>query len=141
MFLVKGTRALRSQDMNLFSSPEVMADSAPIHGNYRGFVSHPSHSIRGILLMLAFVICIQRYYTKRPSFRDPRLAVIPKDTFHGARVLDVVHVDTILRSAHLLPVFGEDPVPPYLSYADALDSFQAYYVNRYIDHHAHFTVF
>ncbi|KAI0669674.1 hypothetical protein C8Q78DRAFT_1070741 [Trametes maxima] len=55
----------------------------------------------------------------------------------GRRVLGVVHIETILRSAHLIPVFGDDPIPPYLKSHNALDSFQAYYVNKYADHHAH----
>ncbi|KAI0640437.1 hypothetical protein C8Q79DRAFT_452272 [Trametes meyenii] len=55
----------------------------------------------------------------------------------GRRELGVVHVETILRSAHLIPVFGADPIPPYLKSHDSLDSFQAYYVNKYADHHAH----
>lgn len=37
----------------------------PVHGNYHG------------------------YYTKRPSVNDPRLGLLPKDLFLGARVLDV----------------------------------------------------
>ncbi|KAI0671174.1 hypothetical protein C8Q78DRAFT_1069813 [Trametes maxima] len=55
----------------------------------------------------------------------------------GKRELGVVHVETILRSAHLIPVFGDDPIPPYLTSHDSLDSFKAYYVNKYADHHAH----
>ncbi|KAL5533427.1 hypothetical protein ACEPAF_5203 [Sanghuangporus sanghuang] len=42
-----------------------MTDSLPIHGNYRG------------------------YYTKRPSFHDPRLALIPSNIFKDARILDI----------------------------------------------------
>ncbi|KAH8116145.1 Bin3-domain-containing protein [Phellopilus nigrolimitatus] len=42
-----------------------MSELTPVHGNYRG------------------------YYTKRPSVRDPRLALLPKDIFRSARVLDV----------------------------------------------------
>ncbi|KAI0364939.1 hypothetical protein BV20DRAFT_1056861 [Pilatotrama ljubarskyi] len=55
----------------------------------------------------------------------------------GSRILGVVHLETVLRSAHLIPVFGEDPVPLRLRSSDALDSFRAYYVNKYADHHAH----
>ncbi|KAI0674730.1 hypothetical protein C8Q78DRAFT_1118259 [Trametes maxima] len=56
---------------------------------------------------------------------------------HGSRQLGIVHIETVLRSAHLIPAFGEDPIPPYLKSSDALDSFHAYYVNKYADHHAH----
>ncbi|KAJ7574350.1 Bicoid-interacting protein 3-domain-containing protein [Mycena floridula] len=39
--------------------------AAPVHGNYHG------------------------YYLKRPSVKDPRLALFPRDTFQGKRVLDI----------------------------------------------------
>ncbi|KAL5528934.1 hypothetical protein ACEPAG_4908 [Sanghuangporus baumii] len=42
-----------------------MMNPLPIHGNYRG------------------------YYTKRPSFHDPRLALIPSNVFKDARILDI----------------------------------------------------
>ncbi|KAI0666050.1 hypothetical protein C8Q78DRAFT_1072573 [Trametes maxima] len=56
---------------------------------------------------------------------------------NGSRELGIVHIETVLRSAHLIPAFGDDPIPPYLTSSDALDSFEAYYVNKYADHHAH----
>ncbi|KAM5535294.1 hypothetical protein V8D89_010979 [Ganoderma adspersum] len=59
----------------------------------------------------------------------------------GAHVLDVIDARTIFRSVHLIPVFGEQPVPPYMKFSDALDSYRAYYVNRYADHHAHEEIF
>lgn len=33
--------------------------------------------------------CLIRYYSKRPSPQDPRLALLPGDLFQDARVLDV----------------------------------------------------
>ncbi|THH07558.1 hypothetical protein EW145_g3296 [Phellinidium pouzarii] len=44
---------------------QMASSSAPTHGNYRG------------------------YYTKRPSIRDARLELLPKDIFRSARVLDI----------------------------------------------------
>ncbi|KAI1782777.1 hypothetical protein LXA43DRAFT_1137866, partial [Ganoderma leucocontextum] len=67
--------------------------------------------------------------------------VEPDLDIDGARVLDVIDVKTIFRSAHLIPVFGEHPVPPYMKFSDSLDSYRAYYVNRYADHHAHEEIF
>ncbi|KAG2744645.1 hypothetical protein P692DRAFT_20743546, partial [Suillus brevipes Sb2] len=60
---------------------------------------------------------------------------------HGARVQSVEHVDTILRSAHLIPVFGSGPLPDNFHFAHSLDVFNSYYVNKYADHHAHEIVF
>lgn len=69
-------------------------------------------------------------------------AVEPDLDLEGQVEYQVIHVDSIqLRSAHLLPVFGDEPIPPYLSYTASLDSFRAYFVNRYADHHAHYIIF
>ncbi|KAI0629758.1 hypothetical protein C8Q77DRAFT_1280491 [Trametes polyzona] len=55
----------------------------------------------------------------------------------GGRVRDVVHIQTLLRAAHLIPVFGPDPTPPHIQQHEVLDSYRAFYVNKYADHHAH----
>ncbi|KAF8173558.1 hypothetical protein K438DRAFT_1610723, partial [Mycena galopus ATCC 62051] len=49
----------------------------------------------------------------------------------------LISIDSILRSAHLIPVFGKDYLPRRLKYSDSLDSFKAYYINKYADHHSH----
>lgn len=50
----------------------------------------------------------------------------------------VIHVDSILRGAHLLPVFGDATLVPHeLNYTQTLDAFIAFYLNKYIDHHSH----
>lgn len=54
----------------------------------------------------------------------------------GSPVVSVIHTDCILRGAHLIPIFGRDFVPSELHFSDSLDAFAAFYVNRYIDHHA-----
>ncbi|KAI0313865.1 hypothetical protein OF83DRAFT_1208258 [Amylostereum chailletii] len=48
----------------------------------------------------------------------------------------VEHLDTFLRSAHLMPVYGDGPLPTDFHYTYSLDAFNSYYVNKYIDHHA-----
>ncbi|KAG0692949.1 hypothetical protein DFH29DRAFT_816908 [Suillus ampliporus] len=48
----------------------------------------------------------------------------------------VIHVDTIFRSAHLIPVYGTEPLPLPIKFHHVLDIFMLFYVNRYADHHA-----
>ncbi|KAF7966643.1 hypothetical protein HWV62_37567 [Athelia sp. TMB] len=48
----------------------------------------------------------------------------------------ILHLDTILRASHLIPVFGTTTVPRGLSPAHSLDIFRAFYVNKFVDHHA-----
>ncbi|KAF7308078.1 hypothetical protein MKEN_01170200 [Mycena kentingensis (nom. inval.)] len=53
------------------------------------------------------------------------------------RAVDIIHLDSIVRGAHLIPVYGDDLLPRRWKYTDTLDSFKAYYINKYADHHAH----
>jgi hypothetical protein len=62
--------------------------------------------------------------------------VKPVYTSNNQRLTSVVHLDCALRGAHLLPVFGDRFVPRNLHYSETLDAFRAFYVNKYIDHHA-----
>lgn len=48
----------------------------------------------------------------------------------------VVHLDCIVRGAHLLPVAGKDYLPPHFHFSDSLDAFSSFYVNKFADHHA-----
>jgi hypothetical protein len=49
--------------------------------------------------------------------------------------ISVIHIDCIFRAAHLLPIYGDDPIDS-ISPDDSLDIFHGFYVNKYIDHHA-----
>ena len=83
----------------------------------------------------------------RKSFNDPdpdngMWIVEPDFDGSGYRVMGVVHVDSMVRAAHLVPVFGGDAaVPREANFSHTLDIFTAFYVNKYIDYHAFETVF
>ncbi|KAH8977840.1 hypothetical protein EDB86DRAFT_2816711 [Lactarius hatsudake] len=55
----------------------------------------------------------------------------------GQPTLEVIHVDSIARAAHLLPVYGDSRVPENFHYHCTLDSYCTFFVNHYVDHHAH----
>ncbi|KAI6104486.1 hypothetical protein EV401DRAFT_2060884 [Pisolithus croceorrhizus] len=57
----------------------------------------------------------------------------PDDSLHN---LTVIHVESIVCNAHLLPIFGKEYVPSLVSCHNALDIYQAFYVNHFADHHA-----
>lgn len=62
---------------------------------------------------------------------------VVKPEFEGNRQsLAVVHVDSIVQGAHLLPIFGTSALPEDFHFSTALDVFRAYFVNSYVDHHA-----
>ena len=49
----------------------------------------------------------------------------------------IVHVDSIYRAAHLLPVYRTNRYTSRsLSMHDTLDTFKQFYINKFVDHHA-----
>ncbi|KAJ7753614.1 hypothetical protein DFH07DRAFT_1030442 [Mycena maculata] len=70
--------------------------------------------------------------------QDTGMWIVKPDFYRGTPGLAVVHLDSILRGAHLIGVAGKDHIPLYnFAFSDSLDAFQFYYVNKYADHHAH----
>ena len=60
----------------------------------------------------------------------------------GSRIMSVVDANSIIRAAHLLPVFhGRTPIPTTINFTRTLDIFRAFYFNKYIDYHAFKTLF
>lgn len=43
----------------------------------------------------------------------------------------------IPRGAHLLPVYGSALLPENFHFSQSLNAFHSYYVNKFVDHHAH----
>lgn len=62
--------------------------------------------------------------------------VEPDFTDDGVPITSVIHLDTVIRAAHLLPVFKEEYVSRDLFFYDTLNKFQLFYVNKFVDHHA-----
>ncbi|KAH9939568.1 hypothetical protein B0H21DRAFT_812581 [Amylocystis lapponica] len=56
---------------------------------------------------------------------------------NGRRSLGIIHLDAIVRAAHLIGVSGETQLPIGFKHTDPLDVFAAFYVNKYADHHSH----
>ena len=67
--------------------------------------------------------------------------IVRPDVSHRSRDRTVLHLDSFLRGAHLIPVYGNHPLPLDLHFTDSLTAFDVYYVNKYIDHHAHEIIF
>jgi hypothetical protein len=71
---------------------------------------------------------------------ETNMWVVEPDYLAGRkRFLAVIHLDCILRGAHLIGVPGPNflPAHPKVDCFTALDSFKSFYVNKYADHHAH----
>ena len=76
------------------------------------------------------------WFTTRPE-RCPRTGmwIVDRDyEYDGSRSTELVHLDTVIRGAHLIPVFGEGFVSTDLACDDSLDTYDSFYVNQYADH-------
>lgn len=68
---------------------------------------------------------------------DTGLWVVERDCdANGHQISQVIDIDTIIRCAHLIGVYGPDPVNTELKFSDSLYAFHTYYVNKYADHHS-----
>ncbi|KAI0080515.1 hypothetical protein K474DRAFT_1704591 [Panus rudis PR-1116 ss-1] len=63
--------------------------------------------------------------------------VEPDRDEQGRRAQAVIHLDSILRGAHLVGVAGRGFIPRDLQFSDSLDAFTRFYVNKFADHHSH----
>jgi hypothetical protein len=53
------------------------------------------------------------------------------------RVMSVIHVGSIVRPAHLIPLYGKEHVHHDLCAADSINSYKGFYVNKFSDYHAY----
>ncbi|KAG2090578.1 hypothetical protein BD769DRAFT_1632037 [Suillus cothurnatus] len=58
------------------------------------------------------------------------------DTDTGLWMLSVIHLDTIIRASHLLPIFGDGFIGDHVTFHNSLDSFAGFYVNKFVDHNS-----
>lgn len=64
--------------------------------------------------------------------------VEPNFNREGQPNLEVVHIDCLYRGAHLIGVTGDSRLPTKnFSSTDSLDAYSSFYVNKYVDYHAH----
>jgi len=83
-----------------------------------------------------FPCTLVEWFTKIALDPVTGLWVIRPDITRRKQDRTVLHLDTLLRGAHLIPVYGSQKLPIDFHYSYSLDVFEAYYVNKYIDHHA-----
>ena len=63
--------------------------------------------------------------------------VVPDFDDHRRCSAAVIHIESILRGAHIIGVSDTELLPSNFTYHDTFDVFNLFYVNKYADHHAH----
>lgn len=68
---------------------------------------------------------------------DTRMWVVKAEGTRHHRPVQVIHLNTIARAAHLLPKYGVGVLPEKINHTNSLDKFNTFYVNPFVDHHCH----
>ncbi|KAF9442787.1 hypothetical protein P691DRAFT_680806, partial [Macrolepiota fuliginosa MF-IS2] len=55
----------------------------------------------------------------------------------GEPLVWVISIDSIVQGAHLLPVYGHDCIPKYITPSTVLDHCRSFLVNHPVNHHAY----
>ena len=48
----------------------------------------------------------------------------------------IIHINSIYCAAHLIPVYGTDPILPEIKPHHSYNTFKSFYINKYADHHS-----
>jgi hypothetical protein len=62
--------------------------------------------------------------------------VEPEMDDDGKPLIQVIHLDCIIRAAHLIGIYGNHFIPRGLDFSQSLDFFLGFYVNKFVDYHA-----
>ena len=72
-----------------------------------------------------------------PSDATGMYTVKPEHSHNGQPVMSIIHLNTVFRAAHLLPVFYKhSALSKHQCYKHTLNLFLTFYLNHYIDHHS-----
>ncbi|KAG2116276.1 hypothetical protein DEU56DRAFT_974984 [Suillus clintonianus] len=80
-----------------------------------------------------------RWFSYTANGRDPdtgMFVVVPSINDDDTPDISIIHIDCIVRAAHLIPVYGANFVSRDITLHDSYNVFRAYYINKYADHHA-----
>src|ERR1700678_6428 len=67
---------------------------------------------------------------------DTGMWIVEPESSDDSPTISVIHLDCILRAAHLIPIYGPNPIPRNIFYYNSLDAFRAFHVDKFIDYHA-----
>jgi hypothetical protein len=63
--------------------------------------------------------------------------VAPECDENNGQPVQVIHLNMIFQGIHLLPCYGRGLLPANLEGDEALNAWDEYFVNHFIDYHAH----
>ncbi|TFK19711.1 hypothetical protein FA15DRAFT_659672 [Coprinopsis marcescibilis] len=63
--------------------------------------------------------------------------VVERSPHLSERLFSIISIHSIVRNAHLMPVYGSRLLPERFLHTKSLDAFHKFYVNSFVDHHTH----
>ncbi|KIL00124.1 hypothetical protein PAXRUDRAFT_130523, partial [Paxillus rubicundulus Ve08.2h10] len=100
---------------------------------------HHDHTMDYIFFTISLMTCALVHWFDHIADEPDELTgmwmVRPSFLNDGSQNLAVVHVDSIVHSTHLLPIFGHEYIPEHVNHLNSLDLYRGFYVNRFADHH------
>ncbi len=105
------------------------------------------HVTRALLFMLVryldmvYPCALMNWYSAVGTAPDPDTGlwvVTPDVDYNNCLVESVVHVDCLLRGAHLIGKSNRNEfIPRGMKHTDTLNIFPSFFVNKYADHHSY----
>ncbi|KAI6017315.1 hypothetical protein BKA83DRAFT_4465202 [Pisolithus microcarpus] len=98
-----------------------------------------AYSVAHVLAFFSFNYKAVRWFDtigNEPDDDTGMWMVQPAHSANNSPFFDVIHLDTIYRAAHLIPIYGTRFISPDIKSSNSYDAFRAFYVNKYADHHA-----
>ena len=84
---------------------------------------------------------VEWFTTRRRRCSRTGMWIVDRDYERdGSPSAELIHLDSVIRGAHLIPVFGEGFVSTDLRYQDSLDTYDTFFVNQYADHNMFETI-
>ncbi|KAG1738088.1 uncharacterized protein EDB91DRAFT_1237791 [Suillus paluster] len=90
----------------------------------------------GGITYLCAVVCWFDIIGDSPDEDTGMWMVRPACGTNNAPIYNIIHVNSIYRVAHLIPVYGRRFLHHGINLHNSYDSFHTIYVNQYADHHA-----
>ncbi|KAJ7019059.1 hypothetical protein C8F04DRAFT_1214415 [Mycena alexandri] len=91
-----------------------------------------------VRLKMFFSFAHDGWFKKVGRSPDPETGmwIVEPQIQGNSHLTTIIHLDTLLRGAHLIPVYGTGHIPIGFHHFHSLDAFKSFHVNKYIDHHA-----
>ncbi|KAG2121976.1 hypothetical protein DEU56DRAFT_873692 [Suillus clintonianus] len=90
------------------------------------------------IMCILYPCAVVRWFDKASDGPDEDTGMwIVKPSFDtdNSLFVGIIHIDSIYRAAHLVPIYGTF-ISRDLKHYDSYDAFQAFYMNKFADHHA-----